>query len=80
VLAVPRARLRTIEGSIPHPYNRPAGCPFHPRCPDAIAGLCERASPAVTPLGPRREASCFLYVQDRSAATAPAPSLLEPAG
>ena len=25
----------TIAGSIPHPYARPPGCPFHPRCPDA---------------------------------------------
>jgi peptide/nickel transport system ATP-binding protein len=80
VLATPRSRLRTIEGSIPHPYNRPAGCAFHPRCPEAMAGLCERAVPAATALGPRREASCFLYQQDRSAATAPAPQLLEPAG
>ena len=37
VLAEPRARLATIAGSIPHPYARPAGCPFHPRCPDFIA-------------------------------------------
>ena len=35
VLATPRSRLRTVEGSIPHPYARPQGCPFHPRCPDA---------------------------------------------
>ena len=29
----PRRKLPTISGSIPHPYNRPPGCPFHPRCP-----------------------------------------------
>jgi peptide/nickel transport system ATP-binding protein len=80
VLADPRSRLRTIEGSIPHPYNRPPGCAFHPRCPEAIAGLCERAVPAASALGPRREASCFLYGPERSAATAPVPALLEPAG
>ena len=28
----PRANLPTITGSIPHPFNRPKGCPFHPRC------------------------------------------------
>ena len=28
----PRTNLPTISGSIPHPFNRPAGCPFHPRC------------------------------------------------
>ena len=45
VLAEPRARLATIAGSIPHPYARPGGCPFHPRCHDAIAGVCEQDVP-----------------------------------
>ena len=78
VLATPRSRLRTVEGSIPHPYNRPAGCPFHPRCPDAMVGLCDRSLPGAVALGERREASCFLYKQDVSGATAPVPTLLEP--
>ncbi len=30
--SVPRVKLPTISGSIPHPFNRPTGCPFHPRC------------------------------------------------
>src|SRR5207248_2361283 len=34
IMAVPRTKLATLGGSIPHPFNRPAGCPFHPRCPD----------------------------------------------
>src|SRR3984885_3791203 len=34
VLAAPRSRLPTITGSIPHPFPRPTGCPFPPRCPD----------------------------------------------
>jgi len=46
VLAEPRARLATISGSIPHPLARPAGCPFHPRCPDRIRdvamSMCRR--------------------------------------
>src|SRR5512137_1793959 len=33
----PRIRLPTIQGSIPHPFNRPPGCPFHPRCSSFIA-------------------------------------------
>src|SRR5580700_7619106 len=45
VLAEPRARLATIAGSIPHPYARPSGCPFHPRCPDAMGGVCEKSFP-----------------------------------
>ncbi len=35
-------RLTPIAGSVPHPYDRPPGCPFHPRCPDFIAGTCDR--------------------------------------
>jgi len=29
-------RLYSIPGSVPHPAYKPAGCPFHPRCPQAI--------------------------------------------
>ncbi len=61
VTATPRSRLKTITGSIPHPYARPKGCPFHPRCPDWIKGTCETAFPATTSAGPGQEVSCFLY-------------------
>jgi peptide/nickel transport system ATP-binding protein len=61
VTAIPRSRLTTITGSIPHPYARPKGCPFHPRCPDWIRGTCETAFPATTTAGPKHEVSCFLY-------------------
>ncbi|MEX0886644.1 MAG: ABC transporter ATP-binding protein [Phycisphaeraceae bacterium] len=33
--------LRAIEGSVPDPYQRLAGCPFHPRCREAVAGKCD---------------------------------------
>ena len=42
-----KALLPTIVGSIPHPFNRPAGCPFYPRCSDYMAGTCDRALPAL---------------------------------
>ena len=42
--APPRRKLPTISGSIPHPYNRPPGCPFHPRCPSVMPGLCDVTS------------------------------------
>jgi peptide/nickel transport system ATP-binding protein len=63
ILATPRSRLLTIAGSIPHPYNRPAGCPFHPRCPSVIRGTCDREFPQAVRAGPRQEVSCFLYTQ-----------------
>jgi len=59
----PRVKLPTITGSIPHPYNRPMGCPFHPRCPQAMPGLCDAQVPTLLPVGPSQEASCFLYHQ-----------------
>jgi peptide/nickel transport system ATP-binding protein len=76
VLALPRSRLRTIEGSIPHPYNRPPGCPFNPRCVEAMAGRCDRELPEPTPLGARHAVSCFLY--DDATATRQAAARLEP--
>jgi peptide/nickel transport system ATP-binding protein len=59
--AAPRVRLPIISGSIPHPFNRPRGCPFHPRCGEVIAGVCDQRVPALRPVGERQQASCFLY-------------------
>src|SRR5438309_8120076 len=41
----PRSKLSTISGSVPHPYNRPAGCPFHPRCAKFMPGTCDAFQP-----------------------------------
>jgi peptide/nickel transport system ATP-binding protein len=60
-LAKPRSRLQTIEGSIPHPYNRPQGCPFHPRCSERITGRCDHEVPETVLLGGDSAVSCFLY-------------------
>ncbi len=40
-------RLATIRGMVPHPYNRPDGCPFHTRCDEFIPGRCDTALPAL---------------------------------
>jgi len=56
-----RERLTPIAGSVPHPYDRPTGCPFHPRCPDFIAGMCDRQIPGPRSVGNRHTVSCFLY-------------------
>jgi peptide/nickel transport system ATP-binding protein len=53
--------LPTIVGSIPHPFNRPAGCPFYPRCSAYMPGICDRGLPALLPVNDRQAASCFLY-------------------
>jgi len=56
-----RERLTPIAGAVPHPYDRPTGCPFHPRCADFIAGRCDRQAPSLRPVGDRHAVSCFLY-------------------
>jgi len=63
-----RTALPVIAGTLPHPFNRPPGCPFHPRCEDIRRGSCDAAVPALHALGPRRAVSCFLH----SDATEPA--------
>ncbi len=64
ILAKPRTKLATITGSIPHPYNRPVGCSFHPRCPDFMPGRCDVAEPKLQRLSERQVVSCFLYEQE----------------
>jgi oligopeptide/dipeptide ABC transporter ATP-binding protein len=59
--APPRVPLPTISGTIPHPFNRPRGCPFHPRCPSFMPGTCEMDEPEMREVGPDQAASCFLY-------------------
>jgi peptide/nickel transport system ATP-binding protein len=56
-----RAKLPTIAGSVPHPYSRPHGCSFHPRCPSFIAGTCNVHEPRLLPVDGPQHASCFLY-------------------
>ncbi len=63
ITAPSRIKLPTIAGSIPHPYNRPTGCPFHPRCPDFMPGLCDKRDPPPVIVG-TQETSCFLYTDD----------------
>ena len=61
IRSIARTTLPTIAGSIPHPYNRPAGCPFYPRCPDFKPGVCDKAEPGLTVVGDGQAVSCFLY-------------------
>jgi oligopeptide/dipeptide ABC transporter ATP-binding protein len=61
VNSAPRVALPTISGSIPHPFNKPKGCPFHPRCAKVMPGKCDVLTPALLPVGENRLASCFLY-------------------
>ena len=56
-----RERLTPIAGSVPHPYDRPTGCPFHPRCANFMPGKCDREAPVLRPVADYHAVSCFLY-------------------
>ena len=61
VQSTPRLKLPTIAGSIAHPFNRPSGCPFHPRCTHFMRGVCDASQPGLIPLAEDHSVSCFLY-------------------
>jgi len=56
-----RERLTPIAGSVPHPYDRPGGCSFHPRCPDFMPGRCDRQEPTLRAVGAQHVVSCLIY-------------------
>jgi peptide/nickel transport system ATP-binding protein len=61
IRAEPREPLGSISGFVPHPYDRPPGCPFHPRCAAFIPGVCAQREPAWLMVGAAHGVSCFLY-------------------
>jgi len=62
-------RLPSIEGSIPHPFNRPSGCEFRPRCPSFMEGVCDLHVPRLLPIeGTKQQVTCFLYHRPEEAA------------
>ena len=54
-------RLNPIAGSVPDPYNRPTGCPFHTRCEQVIPGRCDVIHPDLISLSDGRAVRCLLY-------------------
>ncbi len=57
-LDVERARLASIEGHVPSPMSRPAGCAFAQRCPFADAH-CHAAAPDLREVGPQHLSACW---------------------
>ena len=59
-LAMNKARLPSIKGSVPSLTEIPPGCPFHPRCPHFKPGLCDVGGrPPLEDIGSGRVAACL---------------------
>jgi peptide/nickel transport system ATP-binding protein len=56
-----KERLQPIRGVVPDPYSKINGCPFHPRCDQAIPGTCDVYVPGLTMVGESHTVRCFLY-------------------
>jgi peptide/nickel transport system ATP-binding protein len=56
--AARRREVVRLEGDMPSPAEPPAGCHFHPRCPEAIPE-CARAYPGETRLSDTRTVHCI---------------------
>jgi peptide/nickel transport system ATP-binding protein len=59
--AARKVPLEVIKGSVPDPYSQLAGCPFHPRCPDFMAGTCDTIVPVETVVEGGHSVRCHLY-------------------
>jgi peptide/nickel transport system ATP-binding protein len=55
--AAKRSEIIRLEGDMPSPSNPPAGCYFHPRCPEA-GPECAKAYPPETRLSDTRMVQC----------------------
>ena len=53
-----RDRLQTIPGRVPSLHDLPAGCRFHPRCPQS-RDPCRQRQPADFEVDPGHRAACI---------------------
>ncbi len=57
----PGGRLKVIAGSVPDPFQRISGCPFHPRCEEAIPEMCDQGDPpGSVEILPRQRTACMV--------------------
>jgi peptide/nickel transport system ATP-binding protein len=58
-LEVKKRSYAAIQGELPSPLRPPAGCAFHPRCPEAMP-RCAREVPRLKRIAPGRLSACHL--------------------
>ena len=61
-------RFVGIPGSVPRPGNLPTGCPFHPRCPRAMA-VCAEREPQTRWFAEHTGVACWLYWENEYSGT-----------
>jgi peptide/nickel transport system ATP-binding protein len=75
IAAVPDPRRRRppmqLQGDPPSPFDMPAGCRFHTRCPHAT-DLCRQAEPELRRLRDGHTVACHLAADDTGAPTSAA--------
>jgi peptide/nickel transport system ATP-binding protein len=69
-LDVERTRLASIEGQVPNPLRRPAGCKFADRCPFVMA-KCRAEDPPLREVGPQHQSACWRAPLDPERLLAP---------
>lgn len=60
MIAARGERLLEIKGQVPDLANIPAGCPFHPRCPQVMEH-CLHVVPQLQEIEPGQQVACLLY-------------------
>ena len=58
-----RVRRNALEGEVPSPIYRPAGCPFHPRCP-VVQDRCRSELPKLRELAQGHFVACHFAAND----------------
>lgn len=58
-------KLAAIGGVIPSPFERPAGCYFHPRCKEFMSGICDAETPDMVQYNADHKVRCFLLQEKR---------------
>ncbi|UCD78179.1 MAG: ABC transporter ATP-binding protein [Desulfobacterales bacterium] len=61
-LITPKANLKPIKGVVPDPYSVPPGCPFEPRCSEAMP-VCRLKNPVLTEVASGHQVACWLWVE-----------------
>ena len=59
-----RARIR-LAGDVPSPVNIPAGCSFHPRCPQ-VQPLCEKEIPELIEIESGQHVACHFPLEKQA--------------